>query len=435
MLPRSASRRLGTLLPRRSFGPGGAFDRFLKMFSGMAVRLVVQMGYFVLLARFLGPSAYGMFVAASSTSVILSTLGGLGAEVMLPKWVSRGDMDLRTGLRCALGNVLVGTPPLLLVAVVLTATVASPGLPFGAVLAVCLSDTVLFRISNVAANAHLSLDRIFRTMLVLVGVNVARLLAILGATAWLPAGSLLTWSLLYAGATGLAALVSIVPLWRELGSLTPIVRGDWLREGFSFGLSTAAQVAYGEVDKPLIGRLISSEAAGLYAAATRITDAALMPILSIIGIMVTRFFKHGKHGARSSLALAKRVLPAVIGFGLLTPIGLVLGAPYLPLLLGHRYAAAEPILLWLSVMPLITGCYFIAGDVLTSTGKQLLRSVIQAAGVLIKIPISVMLAMRFGLVGCIWAILLSSVLLLAITTAMVFMQAARDPAPLPAAAE
>ena len=406
--------------------PDGVLRRFGKMLSGMSLRLLLQSGYFVLLARFLGPAQYGMFVAAASTSLILSTLGALGAEVMLPKSVSRGDVDLRTGIRCALGNLLVGAPALMIVSLVLTMTLASPGLPVLATLAICLSDAILFRINGVMAVAHLSVDRLWRHVTSQMTVNIARLVAVIAATALLPAGSVLAWSLAYLAATGLGALASIVPLWRELGSLPPIIRGQWLREGVFFALSTSAQIAYYEMDKPLINRLISAEASGLYAAATRITDAASTPIWSIVGIMITRFFKRGAHGVRSSLALAKRVLLPVIAIGLLIPLALWIATPYVPLVLGQRYAAVQGILPLLSIMPLLTGCFFITADVLTSTGRQALRSVVQFAGVLLKLPISFVLARQYGLIGCVWAVIASSLLLLGVTIAMVLYEAARD---------
>ena len=415
-------------------GPNGAGRRFGKMLSGMSIRLVVQMTYFVLLARFLGPRDYGLFAAATSTTIILSTLGGIGAEVLLAKYVSRGDLDLRTGLRCALGNLLVGAPLLLAAAFVINVTLASPGLPIAATAAICVSDTMLFRLTGIAASAHLAVDRVWRSVSAQIGVTAARLVAVAGATLALPTGSLLAWCLAYLAATALAGVVAMAPLRRELGPLRPIVRRAWLREGVFFALSTGAQVAYYEVDKPLVSRLISAEAAGLYAAATRIIDAASMPIFSIVNVMMPRFFRHGARGARSSLAFARRLLVPVAAFGLAIPAAVYLASPYVPLLLGRKYAAAQEIMLWLSLMPLITGCFFIAGDVLTSTGKQGLRSVVQAAAVLMKLPISIVLAQHFGLIGCVWAILLSSVLLLALTVAMVLVQAGRDPSGAPATA-
>jgi len=408
--------------------PDGALRRFGKMLSGMSMRLLLQSFYFVLLARFLGPAQYGMFVAAASTCLILSTLGALGAEVMLPKSVSRGDVDLRTGIRCALGNLLVGAPALMIASFLLTVTLASPGLPVAATLAICLSDAILFRINGVMAVAHLSVDHLWRHVTAQMGVNIARLVAVIGATMLLPPGSVLSWSLAYLAATAIAALAAVVPLWRELGPLPPIIRGNWLREGVFFALSSSAQIAYYEMDKPLVARLISAEAGGLYAAATRITDAASTPIWSIVGIMITRFFKHGAHGVRSSLALAKRVLLPVIGLGLVIPLALWVVTPYVPIILGQRFRAVQDILPWLSVMPLLTGCFFITADVLTSTGKQALRSVMQFAGVLLKLPITFVLAQHYGLIGCVWAILGSSLLLLGITVTMVLVQASRETA-------
>ncbi len=423
---------------RALMAPNGAVRRFGKMLSGMSLRLVLLTAYFILLARFLGPAQYGLFVAAASTSLILSTLGALGAEPLLSRAVSRGDADLRTGLRCALGNLLVGTPAFTLISILVTITVASPALPTTAAIAVCLSDAFLARINVVMAFAHLSVDRVWRHISSQMAITIARLIAVSAASVLLPPGNVTAWAVAYLAATALGTVASIVPLWVELGSLRPLVRRDWLKDGLFFALSGSAQIAYYEMDKPLVARLVSAEAAGLYAAATRITDAASTPIWSIVGIMITRFFKHGAHGVHSSIALAKRVLVPVTGIGLMIPIALWVLTPYVPMVLGQRYRAVEGILPWLSIMPLLIGWFFVTADVLTSTGRQALRSVMQFGGVMLKLPIALVLGWHYGLIGCVWAVMTSSTLLLIITVSMVAFEAARDsrgrraPASLPA---
>ena len=122
------------------------------------------------------------------------------------------------------------------------------------------------------------------------------------------------------------------------------------------------------------------------------------------------------------------VLPVVFGFGLVILVALLVVSPLLPLVLGAQYRAAQGILPWLAAMPLLTGCFYVLGDILTSTGSQATRSLVQFLCVLAKIPLSIVLARQFGFIGTIWAVLGSSVVLLAVTLAIVVVSLRREPA-------
>ena len=59
------------------------------MFLGYGVRIIVQAGYFVLIARALGPLQYGAFVGATALIAIVGPFAGLGFGNLLIKNVSR----------------------------------------------------------------------------------------------------------------------------------------------------------------------------------------------------------------------------------------------------------------------------------------------------------------------------------------------------------
>src|ERR1700733_7902189 len=59
------------------------------MFLGFGLRVIVQAGYFVLIARALGPREYGGFVGATALISILVPFSGWGSGYLLVKSVSR----------------------------------------------------------------------------------------------------------------------------------------------------------------------------------------------------------------------------------------------------------------------------------------------------------------------------------------------------------
>ena len=73
------------------------------MFLGYGVRIIVQAGYFVLIARALGPREYGAFVGAAALIAIVGPFAGVGGGNLLIKNVSR-DKSL---FRVYWGNALL----------------------------------------------------------------------------------------------------------------------------------------------------------------------------------------------------------------------------------------------------------------------------------------------------------------------------------------
>src|SRR5882757_1819995 len=60
---------------------------------GQGFRLIIQAAYFVLIARSLGPDAYGAFVAVVSMAAVLGPFSGMGTPNLFIKNVRSGKRD------------------------------------------------------------------------------------------------------------------------------------------------------------------------------------------------------------------------------------------------------------------------------------------------------------------------------------------------------
>ena len=60
---------------------------------GNSLRLIIQAGYFVLLARSLGPDAYGAFVSVVAMAGILGPFSGMGSPSLFIKNVRSGKRE------------------------------------------------------------------------------------------------------------------------------------------------------------------------------------------------------------------------------------------------------------------------------------------------------------------------------------------------------
>src|SRR5260370_18699615 len=89
-----------------------------------------------------------------------------------------------------------------------------------------------------------------------------------------PHPSALEWGYIYFGCTGVVVAISAVLVLFHLGQ----PRFEWkslrseIREGFYFSASQTSQTIYNDIDKTMLARLSTLDAAGIYGAAFRLID-------------------------------------------------------------------------------------------------------------------------------------------------------------------
>src|SRR5580698_8746898 len=125
---------------------------------GQGLRLVIQAVYFVLIARLLGPNRFGAFASIVAMAGVLSPFSGLGTTNLFIK-------NVRSGKRSAgvcWGNGLVATltsGTLFVIAIFAVDLLFQLRIPLGVAAAVCCSDLVLLRITELAMFGCGAIDR------------------------------------------------------------------------------------------------------------------------------------------------------------------------------------------------------------------------------------------------------------------------------------
>jgi O-antigen/teichoic acid export membrane protein len=139
---------------------------------GQGLRLVVQAAYFVLVARSLGPDAYGAFVTVVAMAALLGPFSGMGTPQLFIKNVRSGKREAAicwgNGL---LLTVLSGT--LLSALGVGLSLVLHLSTPILVVMIVCFADLVLLKVTELAAFGFTALDRMKQTSIQNVVASVA----------------------------------------------------------------------------------------------------------------------------------------------------------------------------------------------------------------------------------------------------------------------
>jgi O-antigen/teichoic acid export membrane protein len=382
------------------------------MLSGHGFQLLGRIGSFIIIAHALGPAGYGSFVACTALIGTVSPFASCGTGHVMIKYVARD----RNMLAAYLGNALLVTVAsgsvLTLFALILRPQVLPASSTSAMLIAVAIADLFAMEMNNICLQAFLALEqgrRFSHLMAFSTGVRfvAAIMLVALGATA-------AHWAYLYAASAVIATTTGIVAVSRycsrprfQLNLFFPSVR-----EGFHFATSLASQSVYNDIDKTMLARLSTTEAAAIYAAAYRFIEAAILPIRSVANAAYPEFFRLGVQGVTSGFEFARRILRRSILYGLGTAVVLFLAAGLVPLVLGRAYQESAAALRWLCLLPVIKCMHIFLSDTLTGSNYQWQTSSAQISVAVFNVAINFWLIRAFSWRGAAWSSLATDGLLM-----------------------
>jgi O-antigen/teichoic acid export membrane protein len=414
----------------RAAGATRGTVNFAVTWISFVIRLTGQLGYFLLVARALGPHDYGMVASVFALLVVFGAFAGWGSDHVLIRHVTAtpdrfgdyfGNALIQTAITALpLGLIVFGAQSL---------TVGMTPLAF-AIFA--LGELFFARLYAIAVAAFMAFERGGDLFVINSGFSLIRLAACGAAIFMVRPLTIESWAEWYLGGVILSGLLTTAyTVWRLGPPRWHFARRD-LGLGFHFCLYYTADCALRDGDKPMVAYFAGPVAAGLYTAAFRIVDAVGMPLRALTAALYARFFMHGHDGIERSFQFALKVLPLTLGYTLVAGIVLTVGADFLPLVLGEKFRAAMPLASTLAFLPVFGGLTAIGGDILTSVGRQRARALVMTSLCLSPVLFSCLLVPRFGAIGAAYASLGNGAMVAATIWTMVFLsrrRAARPPAP------
>jgi O-antigen/teichoic acid export membrane protein len=386
----------------------------LWMILGQGVRILAQVGYFVLIARILHKDGYGAFSGAVALVAVLAPFAGWGSGNLLVKNVARDPASFSRYWGRALIVSCLSAGLLILLALLLAWLILPAAVPPMMVLWVAISDLFFTRILETCCLAFQAVHSLFKTAVLSVLFSAAKLLGVLLLLSSSGDDKLVTWSLLYLAGSAVVAVIGALWVTLELGAPRWDL-ADWRHEfgeGFYFATSFSAQRIYMDSDKALLTRLGSLEAAGIYTAAARIVEVAFIPVYSLLAAAYARFFTSGQQGVKGTLDLSRRLLPYALAYAAAAGVGLYVLAPVVPWLLGADFAESVTAIRWLAPVPLLMSLHRFAADSLTGAGWQATRTHIEFSVAAVNVVLNLALVPYFSWRGTAWVTLFTELLLI-----------------------
>jgi O-antigen/teichoic acid export membrane protein len=174
----------------------------------------------------------------------------------------------------------------------------------------------------------------------------------------------------------------------------------WFRLSLPLFLITAVQELLNQLQVVMLGGLMNAQAAGLFAAASRLSNLlsfGLVAVSSICGPMIASAYHRRALGELGRLAS----LTAKIGlaFAIVAAIGLVVAGPLLLSLFGGEFTAAYPVLVVLIAGGLVNAFTGVVAYLLTLTGHEVQALVTFALALAANIILNLLLIPHWGPVG------------------------------------
>lgn len=362
---------------------------------GRALQILLNIATFVLLARGLGPTGFGLFstiVAVINTGYALADLGfGQLATRAIAQRNTREIVAIQAGVPL----LYAAASAVLAVSGVISWFLTRDG---AAVLfsATCLGLSYLHVQARVCVERGFWLGdlRVGRATLIDVVASAARLLGV--AAVWIAGGrsiTLFSAGIALAGLLGLWAVHQWLTYPRAEARPVPGDRRATVIEAAPFALSSLAWNAFAEMPKMLLAPIAGPAAVGQLGAAGRLLNAAQVPLQSLLNVMTPRLFASAKTADDPQSPRPRtflRSMALVTGSGALVGAALAACAPVVPLVLGRAYEPSVPVLRILSLSLPFQALAFGTGDWLGGMGRQRVRVAIMVFFVALAVPVLIL---------------------------------------------
>jgi O-antigen/teichoic acid export membrane protein len=382
------------------------------MFFGRGLSIGFQALYFILLARLLGSTEYGIYAGVVAMVGIVSIYAPLGSGLTLLRHISPDHSKFAPYWGNALVTVLT-LGSLFVGFLIWVVPLLAHSYSWRLVLCVAIGDCLCGQLTDVASRVFMAFEKLRITASLILLTNLLRMV-LAGLMLWrLHHATAQQWviAIVVVSFIGCCLAVTLVTRYYGKPSLSLRLLRQRTGEGFVYALSSSSAGIYNSFDKAMLGHYGMNAANGIYSMAYRVIDLCMIPIDSIHNAAFPRFFQKGVGGVQSTRAYARRILRITAPIGLLLGACLFLAAPVVPHVVGKSFEGSVAALRWLCLLPVLRSLHYSAGDALTGAGHQNLRLGSQVAVAAFNFGVNLYLIPQYGWLGAAWSSLASDGLL------------------------
>lgn len=384
----------------------GAIASFAMNCSGAVLNFMLA----IILARLLGAQGYGIYAGVLAVASICVPFALLGIDFLFVRFVSaytaKAEYGLLRGLlQTGTGSVVAASSFIgfLLFIFAIVQNVFSEQFSYGLILGAILVP--LFSVTVIMQSALQGLQKIALSQ---ISSNIVRPAIIGSAVIAISLFATMTSTIALFMAVlsaGISLALSILLAYRSINSKTfhtPMIsrRAYWLKNAIPFLLFSGAYMVITQTDLLMVGGLLNSKAAGIYAATTKIAMLVIFgmnAVGAIFGPLVAEAYHlkkmdDVKHLMRTGIIWS-------LAFALPVAVLLIAGQKHVLALFGVEFGAGALTLTILVFAQLLNAAAGPIGFVLTMTGHQKYAAKILWLAAGVSILLNAVLIPVIGLAG------------------------------------
>jgi len=380
---------------------------------GFGLRSLLLSVLVVLLARALGPSAFGGYAAAASLASFFATFNGFGAGALHVRDVAHGKPYAET-LNRTMRWVGLSVLPLAAMAVGCAWILVPHNVKPLAIALVVLGEILYYITSDLAMRILQAREHYIGMTAVICALPALRVVTA-GLLSLAGILDLMAWALLSC-AIGLLTGAAVFGLWmfQTRGSVRRARPAPQDRlAGLGFAMAAASSRVHGDADKVILARMVSTAVAGTYTLSYRLVDVFLLPISAGVERVLPALFKQGQHGLRRSLRRSARQIALTLLSACALCGGVYVFASLLPWILGDAYRGTVPIAHALAAVPLTMTCWIIVRTLAATSGYERATGAFELAGAVFNVGATIALVMAWNWRGAVAATYLTHLVMVA----------------------
>lgn len=349
---------------------------------------------------------WGLYVAATTTGLILGTLMNLGSQELLVRNVSRGaSLDIEWGQ--TLLTQIIGAVVGVLIGLAVR-PIFFEDLPLRTTLILMVLNISFFwkvestvRIGQAVKRLNIGTRGRFYFAL-------GRLAAV-GAFALSGSSDVNVYALFALPLTAIGTVAALVATGRATDTKPRLALPDRERliRGLPFVGTSGAQDLLAGFDRPLLSANGFVVETGQYGIADRLLRISSIPTMALVRATSADFFQVGEARDHRSFALAVRFARPAIAYGVLVSVAVAIGSLIVRGFVPDRFEPVLPMLLLLSALPALHASQFFPANLLTGTDRQGTRLVLYLIAVAINVSLNLLWIPTFSWRGAAVATLIA----------------------------
>jgi O-antigen/teichoic acid export membrane protein len=369
------------------------------------VRNLLQLVYFIVIARVLNSTGYGSLGATLALVGVFIPFSSLGSGYLIIKNTASNRSVFPSYWGSAIVLLFLSGSVFTIIVLLLSPVFLPKTIPLTQILCICLADLIFSRLGDIAAQSFQVFDRIKEMMLVQTLIIIFKvIIALFMFSGFIPKDTI-TFSYYYLFCSVIFSLFSFIYVEKKLGkgifSLKPLIYE--IKNGIFFSIGSSAATIYNDIDKTMLAKFSTLDATGIYTAAYRIIDVTMTPLRAMLTAIYKDFFIAGEKENRKTIEIVKKAFPFSIGSGIIFVIILLIFSSYIPVVLGRDYTDTVLALRFLLPIILIRSIYYILADALTGANYQKQRSYIQVSVAVLNVGLNLLLIPRYSWFGAIYS--------------------------------